>query len=934
MNSNFSLTKAISETYREFLDPNSDKRSLFKNVLNQLLSITQSEYGFIGEVIIRNESPFLKTYAITDISWDEETAALYKKYEQTGMEFTNLNTLFGYTLKTGETVISNDPMNDAKRGGLPKGHPPLRHYLGVPLKDKNNVMIGMLGIANKPNGYSEDDINYIEPLVSLASAFISSIKAGEAKTFFSDTLEAYKNAIDSHAIVSVTDANGIINYVNEKFCILSKYSPAELIGRSHKVVNSGFHPISFFKNLWETILAGKVWTGEIRNRAKDGNFYWVDATIIPFLDESKKPYQFLAIRTDITRLKEQEIELSNFFRLSVDFLCIANNKGKFIKVSPSFHKAIDISHEALLKGKLYDIVHPDDIEITKKEIEKVIKGAKTISFQNRCKKSDGSYLRLSWKASVNDNDGLIYATATDITEKIAIEEKLISSKIQVEKAKTKDAFVANMSHEIRTPLNAIKGFHELLRKTKLNEEQLYYCDVISSALKNLNVIINDILDFSKLENGKLLLVDSSFSLETLLNNTIEMQMTTANEKKLKIHLNYDKTLPAIIIGDETRLNQILTNLLSNAIKFTPLGSINITVSEISRTNSEVDVRFSVKDTGIGIDQSKIELIFDRFTQAEDYTTRIYGGTGLGLNIVKSLVELNKGQLKVLSEPGKGAEFIFEITFKIGEIETNNTPKNNIEDNYKENYLAGVSVLLVEDNLHNQILAKIYLERNSAKVDIAENGIIALEKVRNKSYDVILMDVQLPILDGISATKKIREEINNKIPIIGCSAHSLESERIKCIEAGMNDYITKPYSEIELLHAIKKNNTNSAILTEDSKSQKSQLLSETELAFKLLQDDIGRDNMLHLLNTIKDKLSHYIQKLNTYMNSQQTDEFEYMVHSLLGTLGAMRLLKGRSVALNLEVALKEKNDENKIKYSNELIEILEGIQHYINNLKND
>ena len=930
MKSKDNLYRAISDTYREFIDANSDKKSLFKKVLNQVLAISESEYGFIGEVLIRNNSPYLKTYAITDISWNEETAALYKKYEISGMEFTNLDTLFGYTLRTGETVISNDPSNDTKRGGLPKGHPPLRHYLGLPLKDKNNVMIGMMGLANKPRGYTEEDVEFIEPIVSLSSAFISTIKTGEAKAFFSDTLESYKNAIDSHAIVSVTDANGVITYVNDKFCSLSKYAPNELIGRTHKIVNSNYHPLSFFKNLWDTIKSGKIWHGEVRNRAKDGSIYWVDATIIPFLDAKKTPYQFLAIRTDITRLKEQEIELTNFFKMSADFMCIANLSGWFIKVSPSFPAALGMSEAELLSVPFLDLIHPDDIESTKKELEKLATGAKTLSFKNRYRKNDGNYLTLSWNSSVNEVDSLIYATVTDITEKLANEEKLIASKVEVEKAKTKDAFLANMSHEIRTPLNAIIGFHDLLSKTGLNNEQSYYAEIIAAALKNLNVIINDILDLSKLESGIVTLEKRSFNLENLTKRLVQMQLTNAKAKDLKLMLSYESSLPSNLIGDEVRLNQILTNLLSNAIKFTSHGRIDVNVSEIAKTSSEVRVQFIIKDTGIGIDASKINVIFDRFTQAEDYTTRIYGGTGLGLNIVQSLVDLFEGSLSVKSEPGVGSEFIVEISFAIDNGSEAIIPEK--VEQYNGKSLTNMHVLLVEDNIHNQILAKIYLERNGACVEIADNGLIALEKIKGKQYDVILMDVQLPFMDGISTTQQIRNENLNNVPVIGCSAHSLETERIKCIEAGMNDFIVKPYTESQLVNSIlRQMNVTEKPLLVNKSTQKPQNMSEAAEAFCSLQEDLGNESMLLLQKALQTKIPEYIIKLQSYISSENYQDLEHLAHSLSGSMSSIRLKNGHAIAKNLETSLKQKENDKIEQLSTELIAYFKKLQEEMSNM---
>ena len=923
MNGATDLLHALSEINREFVDPKSNKRSLFKKMLEHVLSVTGSEYGFIGEVLHRNGSPILKTYAITDISWDEETAALYRKYEEQGMEFTNLNTLFGYTLRTGENVISNDPINDTKRGGLPKGHPALNHYLGIAIKDKEHVMIGMIGLANKKGGYTEEDITFLEPMISMTSALISAGKANEAKNFFSGTLDAYKKAIDSHAIVSVTDIQGTITYVNDRFCELSKYSPSELVGKNHIIINSGYHDKVFFKKLWDTILSGKIWNGEIRNKAKDGSIYWVDATIVPFLNEEGKPYQFVAIRNDITKLKEQERELANFFRLSVDLLCIATTEGLLTKVSESFPAALGMKEEDLLQKSFMDFVHPEDRAATAKQMEILAAGGTTIDFENRYLKKDGTYLQLSWKGSFNQEDGLIYATATDITHKKEFEENLIRSRIEIEKAKAKDVFLANMSHEIRTPLNAIIGFNDLLRKTNLDREQQGHVEIIGSALKNLSVIINDILDLSKLESGKLELEKRPFSIESLVKQVVQMHVARTKAKNLKLMLNFDSGIPDYVFGDETRLSQILINLVSNAVKFTSQGSIEIKVAEVSRVNGTTRIRFSVKDTGIGIDPAKLNMIFERFTQAEDYTTRMYGGTGLGLNIVKSLVDLHRGDLQVESVPGKGSEFSFELSYPVSK-ESPDELDSQAEQKSSGVSLAGIKVLLVEDNEHNQILARTYLEKNGAKVEIAGNGLIGLEMLRKNKYAAILMDIQMPVMDGLQTTEMIRNELQIQIPIIGCSAHALASEKNRCLEAGMNDYITKPYTEKDLVSALVRQrlvNTSNASAIEGASAE---LEKDNIVAiFRHWESHYGRSTMDLLLAALQERIPKDLANIKNYLEHHDNNKLESLAHNLASSLGGLRLMQGLGITKKLEHAAKRGNRVLVEAHSKELMEYLQN-----------
>lgn len=372
--------------------------------------------------------------------------------------------------------------------------------------------------------------------------------------------------------------------------------------------------------------------------------------------------------------------------------------------------------------------------------------------------------------------------------------------------KAKEQFLANMSHEIRTPMNAILGMTRLLLEQDPRTDQLKYLNSIKHASDNLLVIINDILDLSKIEAGKINLEKIPFNLRNEINAVYETMKVNADDKGLNLLTVVDETCPKTIIGDPYRLSQILLNLTGNAIKFTEKGNVTIQTT-CTLEDNQVVVKFSVIDSGIGIAKDKLDYIFDMFTQETSSTTRKFGGTGLGLAICKKLIELQGGNITVESEPGKGSIFSFAIPFAIGK----DIAEHNAKDDHKQQVVAtmkNVRVLLVEDNEFNQMVAVDTLERaiEGAKVTVAGNGKIAIDMLLNNTFDIVLMDIQMPEMDGHEATKNIRsnsDEKINSIPIIAMTASVIKAEVDKCFESGMNEFVGKPFSVGELLEKMSK-----------------------------------------------------------------------------------------------------------------------------------
>lgn len=396
------------------------------------------------------------------------------------------------------------------------------------------------------------------------------------------------------------------------------------------------------------------------------------------------------------------------------------------------------------------------------------------------------------------NKSAYIVVVEDITKKQRLSRELKEAKeIAEASVRSKELFLANMSHEIRTPMNAIIGLGNLLKETDLTKNQYKYISTISTSSQNLLTIINDILDFTKIEAGKLEMESIPFDIAYSIEKTIEVFEPIAKEKKLAFNYKIDKTLRREVLGDPTRLNQILINLLGNAFKFTQSGAINLAVDLIDKTKTNYTVRFSVKDSGIGISSKNLETIFDSFTQADSSTARLYGGTGLGLAICHQLIKLMGGSLSVSSEIGIGTEFYFNVRFQILKTQTmiHNVPNITLAKNLK--------VLLVEDNQVNQFLAKTILNQWDCKIDCAENGKIAIEKVKEIAYDIILMDIRMPIMNGEEATTIIRENLKISTPIIALTANAIKGDKEKYLALGMNGYISKPFSKENLKEVLFK-----------------------------------------------------------------------------------------------------------------------------------
>lgn len=395
----------------------------------------------------------------------------------------------------------------------------------------------------------------------------------------------------------------------------------------------------------------------------------------------------------------------------------------------------------------------------------------------------------------------------DITELEVAMNEINESKKAAESASTaKSQFLANMSHEIRTPMNSVVGMTDLLITTDLDGEQKRYADILKDSAESLLLIINDILDFSKIEAGKLEIESIDFNLIELVTNIITENEEHAHKKKLILALKIDQDIPKGVIGDSVRIAQILNKLVSNAIKFTDSGIIELDVSLVSKEDDFIKICFSVTDTGIGIPSENINNLFESFNQLDSSTTRKVGGTGLGLSIVKRLVKALSGSITVESELGKGSRFIVVIPFVLSHKDFEEEKEKNILGEEEKKFERGIHVLLAEDNKINQMLMIRLFEKGGYDVDVADNGKMVLEMMSYKEYDIILMDIQMPELDGYETTEIIRNEEKNTrghIPIIALTAGAMQEDKDRCMKAGMDDYISKPVKSQKLFSLLNK-----------------------------------------------------------------------------------------------------------------------------------
>jgi len=439
-----------------------------------------------------------------------------------------------------------------------------------------------------------------------------------------------------------------------------------------------------------------------------------------------------------------------------------------------------------------------------KRAEELIIANKELAFQNKEKEKRANELMIANKELVFQNEEKekrkIENMELEALSNSLKEAKVIAdlATLNAEEAKgiaesalqSKQQFLSNMSHEIRTPMNAILGFTKVLLKTDLAPKEKEYLDAIKTSSDGLLVLINDILDLAKTDAGKMIFEQTPFKMEASITTMLQVFDLKIQENNLELVKEYDNKIPEVLIGDAVRLNQILLNLLSNAIKFTAKGKITVAVRLLNEDKENATIEFAITDTGTGIAEDKLESIFANFQQATSSTSRLFGGTGLGLAICKQLVEKQGGSILVKSKLNEGSTFSFTLSFQ----KTNEESK--IEDGEveleKENKV--IKVLLVEDVKLNQLLMKIILDDFKFKYDIADNGKIAIEKMQTETYDIILMDLQMPEMNGFEATEYIRNTMKSKIPIIALTADVTTVDIEKCKAAGMNDYVSKPLDE--------------------------------------------------------------------------------------------------------------------------------------------
>ena len=541
---------------------------------------------------------------------------------------------------------------------------------------------------------------------------------------------------------------------------------------------------------------------QIKKYLKDKNI--INSLLVKTSDNLQKVLDELRIRVD---------EINTLLDTIPAFVFFKDREYKYVLVNKSFINFINLPEEKIIGKTVQELSFEHKLLKNYSKYEKKVleEGIPQYNISEQLEKNGKSlWLNTNLAPVKNKHNEIIgfIGISWDVTNTKEYEKKLKKAKILAEEGtKAKSQFLANMSHEIRTPLNGIIGMTQILEGTRLTKKQMEYVDIIATSGDNLLMLINDILDFSKIEAGKINFINENFLLKKPFKEVRDILSLRAEEKGIIINCNIDNNVPDYVTGDEYRLKQIILNLANNAIKFTEKGFININIEYLGKDKGKHKIKVSVEDTGIGINKEDLKDLFKSFSQLDASSTKQYGGTGLGLAISKRLVQMMEGEIGVKSKKDVGSTFWFTAKFNEGVPPVKKEETKASGQNSELKTKNGL-VLVVEDNLINQKITAFSLTKAGMKVTIANNGKEAVELFRKQHFDVILMDIQMPVMDGFDATKAIRnieksKQNNSHTPIIALTANAMQGDAERCLNAGMDDYISKPFKLENLIKVLDK-----------------------------------------------------------------------------------------------------------------------------------